>query len=248
MIHPNPEASAMYSKRNLPEAVSHRGIRTNAPENSIPAFAAAIAAGTEAIELDVHASGDGSVFVHHDPNFVDVTGAPRQFITTTAAEVGNARLAGDTPIPTLDAVLETVGDRARLYIEIKARSIENDVARCLKRHSIAHDNYAVHAFDHRVVKRMLEIMPSIRTGILQVAYPIDSRAAMRSAGASDLWQHADFIDARLVADVHASSGRVIAWTANEESQWNALSDLGVDAICTDRVDAYFVWRTAMAAT
>ena len=71
----------MYSKQTLPEAVSHRGLRTAAPENSVPAFLAALEAGAEGIELDVHASGDGSVFVHHDPVFVDVSGVTRQFST-----------------------------------------------------------------------------------------------------------------------------------------------------------------------
>ena len=237
----------MYSKRALPEAVSHRGLRTSAPENSIPAFTAALDAGAEGIELDVHASGDGSVFVHHDAVFVDASGASRPFATATSADIERARLAGDTPIPKLDDVLEAVGTRARVYIEIKALSIENDVVRCLKRHDTNPENYSVHAFDHRVVKRMLELMPSVRTGILQVGYPIDSRAAMRNAGATDLWQHAEFVDTRLVADVHAASGRLVVWTSNDEAQWRMLSDLGVDAICTDRVDAYVSWRNAQAS-
>lgn len=234
----------MYSKRTLPEAVSHRGLRTSAPENSIPAFTAAIEAGAEGLELDVHASGDGSVFVHHDPVFVDASGASREFRSSTSADIEKARLTGDTPIPKLDAVLEAVGSRARVYIEIKAQSIENDVVRCLKRHDTLQENYSVHAFDHRVVKRMLELLPSVRTGILQVGYPIDSRAAMRNAGATDLWQHAEFVDSRLVADVHSASGRLVVWTSNDEGQWKMLSDLGVDAICTDRVDAYVAWRNA----
>lgn len=237
----------MYSKRTYPEAVSHRGLRSSAPENSIPAFVAAIEAGAEGIELDVHASGDGGVFVHHDPVFIDSLGGARQFSSSAATEIEKARLAGDIPIPRLDAVLEAVGTRARIYIEIKAQSIETDVMRCLKRHDMHHENYSVHAFDHRVVKRMIELMPSVRTGILQVGYPIDSRAAMRNAGATDLWQHADFVDGTLVADVHSASGRLVVWTANDETQWQMLSNLGVDAICTDRVDAYVAWRNAQQA-
>jgi glycerophosphoryl diester phosphodiesterase len=94
---------------------------------------------------------------------------------------------------------------------------------------------------------MLELIPSVRTGILQVAYPIDSSAAMRSAGATDLWQHVDFIDERLVSDVHAYGGKLIAWTANTTEQWQSLTDLGVDGICTDHVDRYVEWRGEPAA-
>ena len=231
----------MYSNRPFPSAVSHRGLRASAPENSIAAFMAAIDAGAEGIELDVHASGEGDVFVHHDAVFAS-QGAFIAFAKTDSASISKARLADGHAIPTLDQTLDAIGNRARVFIEIKAQGIETDVARCLKRHSEGHEMYAVHAFDHRVVKRMLELVPSVRTGILQVAYPIDSRAAMRSAGATDLWQHADFIDQRLVADVHAAGGRLVAWTANSPAQWETLSSLGVDAICTDNVDEYVRWR------
>jgi glycerophosphoryl diester phosphodiesterase len=234
----------MYSNRPLPEAISHRGLRSSAPENSIPAFLAALEAGAEGIELDVHASADGIIYVHHDFDFSDLAGVKHPLAMSDSRDIDKARLADDVAIPRLDAVLEVIGTRARVYIEIKPQKIENDIARCLKRHFVGNGNYAVHSFDHRIVKRMLELMPSIRTGILQVAYPIDSRAAMRAAGASDLWQHAEFVDARLVADVKSCGGRLIVWTANTEAQWNHLAALGVDGICTDRVDAYLEWRGA----
>ena len=238
----------MYSTREMPFAISHRGLRKEAPENTIAAFAAAIEAGAEAIELDVHASADGMVFVHHDFTFASTVGGVQSpFTSTASSEIRKARLEGDNPIPTLDEVIEAVGDRARLFMEIKPAGIESDVVRCLRRHGERMHNFAVHSFDHRVVKRMLELLPSIRTGILQVGYPIDSRAAMRAAGATDLWQHVDFVDSSLVADVHSSGGRVIVWTANSDSQWRALSDLGVDGICTDHVDSFVEWRAAVSA-
>jgi len=234
----------MYSNRPLPEAISHRGLRTNHPENSIPAFLDALDAGAEGIELDVHASLDGVVYVHHDFDFVDTSGARQLIASSDSREIDKARLADDVAIPRLDAVLETIGTRARVYIEIKPKGIENDVMRCLRRHVAWADNYAVHSFDHRVVKRMLELIPSIRTGILQVGYPVDSCAAMRASGASDLWQHVDFVDERLVADVRSCRGRLIVWTANTDAQWSQLASLGVDAICTDKIGDYVSWRGA----
>lgn len=245
IIHPKPTLRPMYANRPLPDAISHRGLSTSAPENSIPAFLAAMNAGADGIELDVHASSDGVVYVHHDPAIVTRDGDPgvaRALASMDSAEISKVRLPGDVVIPTLDATLELVGTRTTLFVEIKAAGIENDVVRCLRRHDMAGENCAVHAFDHRIVKRMLELMPSIRTGLLQVAYPISSCAVMRAAGASDLWQHVDFVDSSLVADVHACGGRVIVWTANSARQWEALAKIGVDGICTDHVDDYVVWR------
>jgi glycerophosphoryl diester phosphodiesterase len=239
-----PLARPMYSAHPLPFAISHRGLRHTAPENTIPAFLAAIDAGAGAIELDVHATFDGVVIVHHDDSVQAAAGDPsclRRFSEMVSSDVAKLRLRGDVAIPTLDETLAAIGAHASVFIEIKARGIESDVVRCLRRHAEGLERYAVHAFDHRISKRMLELLPSLRTGVLQVGYPIDSCRAMRAAGGSDLWQQVDFVDPALVQDVHSCAGRVIVWTANSESQWRSLADAGVDGICTDRVDEYVAW-------
>ncbi len=231
----------MYSNTRSPLAISHRGLRANAPENSIPAFLAAIDAGADAIELDVHASADGVLVVHHDvsPFAADsAAGTTEGFADLAADRIASLRLSGDVPIPTLDGVIEAVDGRAAIFIEVKAQGIEEATARCLKRHIGRIDQLAVHSFDHRIVRRISGLFPSVRTGILQVSYLVDSCNAMRLAGATDLWQHVDFIDAALVSSVHACRGRIVAWTANTVAQWDLLEHLGVDAVCTDRVDLF----------
>lgn len=45
----------------------HRGARGVAPENTLAAFRAALAAGVTTLELDVHLTADGEVVVTHDP-------------------------------------------------------------------------------------------------------------------------------------------------------------------------------------
>jgi glycerophosphoryl diester phosphodiesterase len=58
--------------------IAHRGDRAHAPENTIEAFARALAANADAIECDVRLSADGEVVVMHDPTVdrtTDGTGA-----------------------------------------------------------------------------------------------------------------------------------------------------------------------------
>jgi len=232
----------MYSTRTVPAAIAHRGLHHHAPENSIPAFRAALEAGAEGIELDVHATSDGHIYVHHDavPKAVERSGilASRPFAKATSEYVAQLEVSPGVAIPRLDDVIEEIADRGELYIEVKAPNSEHAIAQCLRRHDRAITRCAVHSFDHRIARRMAGLIPSLRVGVLQVSYPIDSRAVLRSAGATDLWQHTDFIDAALVADVASCGGRVIAWTANDKAQWESFRELGVAAICTDRVDDY----------
>jgi glycerophosphoryl diester phosphodiesterase len=49
-----------------PELIAHRGASRECRENTLPAFARALELGADGIELDVHASSDGVIVVHHD--------------------------------------------------------------------------------------------------------------------------------------------------------------------------------------
>ena len=150
----------------------------------------------------------------------------------TASEMRNFPLAHGVEIPTLDAVINAVGDQAKLYVEIKAPSIEPLVVRCIRESGAS---CAIHSFDHRIVKTVKSIFPAIPTGVLEVARQVDPVASLVAAGAQDLWQEVSFIDEELVARVHSLNGRVIAWTSDNVDQWKTLNQLGVDGICTDRI-------------
>jgi glycerophosphoryl diester phosphodiesterase len=172
------------------------------------------------------------VIVHHDPMVIS-PGLPTATIAdSTARELARYTLAHGVPIPTLEEVLSAVGSRASVYVEIKARSIEPLVVRCIRE---SEASCAVHSFDHRIVKTVKGIFPAVPTGVLQVARPIDPVHALVTARARDLWQEVSAIDEELVSNAHAANARVIAWTANDVDQWETLKRIGVDGICTDRI-------------
>jgi glycerophosphoryl diester phosphodiesterase len=158
----------------------------------------------------------------------------------TAVEVSRFDLDGGVQVPTLEEVLRAVPASARIYVEIKAPNIEPLVVRVIRE---SNATCAVHSFDHRIVQTVKRIFPAIRTGVLEVARHLDPARALQETGAQDLWQETGFIDEDLVARVHATGGRVVAWTANDSTQWEALGQIGVDAICTDRIAdlAGFEW-------
>ena len=191
----------------------------------------------------MHATRDGIVVVHHDP--VVHARHPQRPAHKAIAELSRAELeqfplADGTRIPSLSETLDAIGDRARVCVEIKARNIEPLVTRCIRE---SEATCAVHSFDHRVVKIVKAIFPAIRTGVLEVSRHIDPAASLVAASAVDLWQEVDSIDEETVARVHSVGARVIAWTANDSSQWKTLYAIGVDGICTDRIAelATFSW-------
>ena len=220
------------------EGISHRGAHQTLPENSIPAFLRAIELGADAIELDVHATSDGVLIVHHDPTVTAPGVTTSRLVDLSASELSRFPLAHGIEIPTLGAVLNAIGDRAKVYIEIKALDIEPLVVRCIRE---SRANCAVHSFDHRIVRTVKALFPAIRTGVLEVARHIDPVASLIAAGAQDLWQEASFIDEELIARAHAANARVIAWTSDDVDQWETLSGMGVDGICTNRIAELAAW-------
>ena len=205
------------------EIIAHRGANREAPENTLTAFKRALEAGAQGIELDVHLTSDGGVVVHHDPILRDGSKTPIAALSLAAVQ----RRAS---APSLDEVLELVDGRCRVYVEIKASRAVDAVAPLVEKRL---DWCAVHSFDHRTVLRTRALNSGIQTGILLVSYLVDVAGALRAAGATDVWQNAEFIDRDLVEHVHGAGGRVVAWTVNDIARARDLAHMGVDAICTD---------------
>jgi glycerophosphoryl diester phosphodiesterase len=198
-----------------------------ARENTLASFALALAARADGIELDVHATADGVVVVHHDAMLDG--GAP-------ISELSHAALLGAsfeaTQIPTLRDVCELVDGRAELFVEIKGEGIERFVTGALASYD---GPCAIHSFDHALIQRLARAGTSHRLGILYEETGDDALAAMATNGALDLWLHHLLVTRDLVDDVHAVNGRVIPWTVNDLDDARRLSALGVDGICTDDV-------------
>jgi glycerophosphoryl diester phosphodiesterase len=207
------------------EFIAHRGAHDVFTENTIDAFQRAMDLGFHAIELDVHVTADGVCVVNHDESVV----TPKVALSIRGTYYETLHAAAPL-LPRLDAVLDLVAGKAHAYVEIKNRDVEAELAEVIRSSSA---EASVHSFDHEVVLRMRQLLPQVRTGILQTSRLVDSAHALRAAGATDLWQWHEFVDRALVEQVTAAGGRVIVWTANTPSEWRVFDDLGVAAICTD---------------
>jgi glycerophosphoryl diester phosphodiesterase len=217
-----------------PEIIAHRGASREQPENTLAAFRRALELGADGVELDVHRSSDGTLFVHHDPVPAEAPSAElagRAISTLTARELTVFRVRGE-PIPTLAEVLDAVGAELTVYCELKGSGTAEPAVQFL--HD-PHWSAAVHAFDHRQIAAARRIAPAFPRGVLETSYHIDPTASMASVDARDLWQYWELIDRPLVDAAHERGGRVVAWTANDADVMKRLAEIGVDALCTDDV-------------
>ena len=100
--------------------VAHRGLHNEKfPENSLGAFQNAVDNGFP-IETDIHLSIDGELVVFHDDSLKRMTGDERTVEDVMLAELMSFKLQNSQYyIPSFDELLQLVGGKVPLLIEIK---------------------------------------------------------------------------------------------------------------------------------
>lgn len=123
-----------FTKDGKMAVAAHRGDSYNYYENTLSAFRAAIASGSDMIETDVHLSADGVLVLIHDDT-VDRTSNGKGRVDKMTFEELRALNVGDTAsperIPTLKELFDLVLDTGvTLNIEIKEYYNEQNATRC----------------------------------------------------------------------------------------------------------------------
>lgn len=212
-----------------PLIIAHRGASGEAQENTLAAFRLAVRQGADGAELDVHASRDHRLVVHHDPELPGLG----PIAALDAATARTSLLPGGDRPPLLEQALAAL-DGLAVFVEVKAMPPEAEDALLAALDAAPEPGRcAVHSFDHALVARLARRRPGLRLGVLVEHAPADPAALLAGAGAEDLWPRRDVVTAALVEATHAAGGRVIAWTANRPEDVRRLAAAGADAICTD---------------
>jgi glycerophosphoryl diester phosphodiesterase len=239
-----------YFDHPVPLPMAHRGGALYGPnvglENSLMAFANAVALGYRYLETDVHATRDGVVFAFHDRTLDRVTDGAGRIAALSSSDVRRARIAGREPIPTLAELFEELPG-ARFNVDVKEDSAVDAVVKLIER-TKTHDRVCLAAFSTRRIRRLRRRLgPRVATsmGTTEVA-------ALRSPLSALRWQAAEggavcvqvpqrawrvhLTTQKFVAEAHRHGLQVHVWTVNDADVMAALVDIGVDGIITDRID------------
>lgn len=230
-----------------PLVLGHRGASAYAPENTLAAFRLALEQGADGIELDAKLSADGRIVVIHDQTVDRTTGGSGRVGEKTLAELRaldaggwcHPSFAGER-IPTLEEVLEEVGGRCLVDIEITNYASPFDplpvrIADLVRRFGLQ-DQVVLTSFFPTNLYRARRALPGVAVGQLAWAGALGALAR----GWVGRWfaprlllpYHTD-ITPESVRREHTRGRRVIAWTVNETERAGRLLAWGVDGIITD---------------
>ncbi len=211
-----------------PLVIAHRGASSIALENSLAAFRAAAGQGADGVELDVHATIDGEIVVHHDPA---VLGLP--IAQARARDLAAVPLANGEPIPTLAQALDVLG-KLRVFVEVKVLDPRwDDRLLAVLDQGPNPGGYAVHSFAFHVVRRLGQKRPALPRGVLSEITTRNPKQTLEDASAQTLWQERATLDEPLVKTVHGLGASVIGWTVDNPSDMERLVSWGVDGLCTN---------------
>lgn len=153
----------------LTTPIAHRGLHDAAlgiPENSYAAYARAAEEGY-AIEIDVHLTADGQIAVFHDGTLRRMTGAPGKIQEKTFRELSSLRLLDtDERIPLFNELLEFIGGKVPLLIEIKDHNPKELTAKTIEALQNYRGEFALQSFDFRCLLRAKKIAPALLRGQL----------------------------------------------------------------------------------
>ncbi len=212
----HPEMSAWIAR--VP--IAHRGLHDKTRgvfENTLSAARAAVAQGF-AIEVDLHPSSDGVPMVFHDLELERLTSEMGSMRDRTAAELGRIAIGGTSDtIPTLGQLLETVGGKVGLVLELKGKAGADEgfvdaVARTLSGYD---GPVALMSFDHWLVEDARRLVKDRPVGL--TAEGNDDFYSEHTAFAAQA--DVDFVSysiadlpCRFVAEFRSAGRPVITWT------------------------------------
>ncbi len=238
--------------------IAHRGYSGEYPENTRAAFVAAIEAGCDGFETDVHLTADGEPVILHDAELDRTsTGSGlvykqtyRELLTYDFGAKYHPRFRGER-ILHLSELLELTREHGLLLnIELKFPrfaypEIERKVISLVREYGME-DQTLLSSFNHISMKLCGELCPQIRTGLLYMnpLYRAERYAATCEAYALHPHHLLLQFEQGLASRAREQGMKLHAWTVNEPSDFERMRDLGADAVITDHPGRFYAAREA----
>lgn len=242
------------------EIVAHRGIATEAPENTAAAFQCAIELGADAVELDVRLTADRVPVVYHYYYLDGATTGQGPIFAHTLAQLRAVRVlcksnpdAAAGRISTLQEILDQCAGRIGMEIEIKGPEPEASeiIGAVLQNYRQYWQQMEVTSYEPALLLAIQEVCPGLTTDLLLprsegwmkldvVAYQTGQRARLARARAVHL--HPTQLSASVVEFLCGQKVQIHAWDVNDEAELKTITAYGIPRICTDNFRAVWAFR------
>ena len=201
-------------------------------ENTIASFMKALQKGAGGVEFDIRRCGDGQIVVIHDATIDRTTNGKGRVADFSYSELKQFDAGFGEPIPLLSDVLDTLGGRCILNIELKEPGLVTTLRALVKIRRLEKE-VIVSSF---VWGQLESLAPDIPIALLASEASDAIIPAARRLGAAAIHPRTGIASPELITAAHESNLKVHVWTVNDPAQIRHFRELGVDGIFTDFVE------------
>ena len=234
----------------MPALIGHRGLPSEAPENTRASLEAAANNNIRWVEIDVTMAGDGSLVIMHDSTLqlfglpdITLASIDKSYLQTIDAGSWFNDDFKDEPLLFLNQLLELVQQfdlglnlEIKINPDIDTASQADAVCDVLSTYNIAHDNILVSSFDLQALARVRKWSSSLQIGILYEDIPqsvFDDIESIRPVSI-----HCDHSRlSKETVDQLSHQTPLYCYTVNDTVTFEKLLSWGVKGVFCDRAHA-----------
>ena len=245
-------------KMSYPRLCAHRGFSAVLPENTLPAFGAAIALGAQEIELDLWSTSDGVLVSSHDATLERVSNGEGKIYEHTYEELlrldfgakHGARLAG-LKIATFEEILQKFAGRAimNLHVKIWDMNFERDmlpeIVALIRKYDAEKHVYFMTTSD-RMIQKAMAYAPDIPccVGWDGNEDPMSMVNRAIALGAPKIQLFKPYFTAETVKRAHENGILCNVFYADDPDEAKAYFAMGIDTVLTND---YLTVRNAVSS-
>ena len=225
------------NKRTSPIIIGHRGAMGHVVENTLESVQKAMDLDVDGIEIDIFKCKSGELVVFHDKNLSRLTNSNGLIESLDLDSIKKIRLQKKYIIPTLTEVLDLVGGKVFLNIELKGSEtaiLTNQlIKKYIEKGNWTSEKFIISSFNWLELEKFYEINKDVPIAVLTDADPLDALPIAEKLNAKAINPSYKSLNPKNVKKIHKAGYKVYPYTVNSKEKISKLISLNVDGIITD---------------
>lgn len=223
-----------------PIKIGHRGAKGYIAENTLESIQKALDLKVDGVEIDVHLSQTGELFVYHDFTLERLTEGSGDIAMKSFEELKSLKINGQFKIPTLLEVFDLIDKKCILNIELKGVNTAFETCKSIQLYTETKDwkfdHFMVSSFNTDELHTVYNINKDIPLAVLtesDLDAAIDFAATINAAAINPEYQ---LLNKHNVKEIQDLGYKVNTWTVNEIDDIALVKTYGVNGIISDYPD------------
>jgi glycerophosphoryl diester phosphodiesterase len=221
--------------------IGHRGTRGLAPENTIASFKKALEHNVDGIEFDLHVTKDGIVIVHHDAELIDPNGDKHVIAECTYQLLKQHK----KDLPTFEELLEVIGHRVTLYVEIKPGVQPAPIVKIVKAYLAKGwkpEYFHFLSFDKQILLELRRDLPDIPRMVSEKWSGVRATRRARQVGTKYILMNQKWLWWGFVRGVSRRGWKLGTYTLDDPVKARRWAQHGLWAVFTDYPDQFETFK------